>query len=184
MTIDGCLTQRVGLCATPTTRWQTALHYACRTLEMSGHGLPWFALCVGVLLLFAVSGWPPLLLHGLNMLSLLVMDVVVVAPIKLVFRRPRPPQNRGTIPLSVSSVDKFSFPSGHTSRCVALALYFCLMPPFNPHTHLWYIWALVVSLSRVVSGRHYISDVVAGAMAGVLVFEAVRRLGLLYGAPF
>ena len=184
LTIDGCLVQCLGVCATPTTHWQLVLHYLCGLLELSGHGVPWFLLCALLLLLHLLTGWQPLLLHGVNMLTLLVMDVVLVAPIKLAIRRPRPPQNKGTIPLSVSSVDKFSFPSGHTSRCVVLALYFCLMPPFNPHTHLWYVWAAAVSLSRILSGRHYITDVLAGVLAGGLVFELVRRLGWFYGAPF
>ena len=116
----------------------------------------------------------------MNMLFILILDIMVVAPIKLYFCRSRPALNQGSIPLSVSSVDNYSFPSGHASRCVALAAYFCYIPPFYLRTHLWYIWAAVVSLSRVLIGRHHISDVVAGMVAGLIVFDIIRRSGLLY----
>ena len=115
------------------------------------------------------------------MLAILIVDILLVAPVKLLFKRPRPPVNKGTIPLSVSSIDQYAFPSGHATRCVAIAAYFCYMPPFYLHTHLWYIWALFVSLSRVVIGRHHVLDIAAGMMGGFFIFGLVRRLGLLWG---
>lgn len=115
------------------------------------------------------------------MLIVLVADVLIVAPVKLLFKRPRPLLNIGSIPMSVSSVDNYAFPSGHASRCVALAAYFCYMPPFNPWTHLWYIWGLLVSLSRVALCRHHVLDVVAGMGAGLVIFDVVRRSGFLQG---
>ena len=149
-------------------------------MEISGHGLLWFG--ISGLLLFVASlnardnyfyG------HGLNIFFVLAMDLLVVAPIKMVFKRPRPHLNIGMIPLSVSRVDEYAFPSGHTSRCIALAAYFCYTPPFNPWTHLWYIWGILVSLSRVALGRHHVLDVGAGIVAGLIVFDIVRRSDLL-----
>lgn len=119
--------------------------------------------------------------YSINMFLVLMADILIVAPVKLLFKRPRPQLNIGRIPMSVSSVDKYAFPSGHASRCVALAAYFCFMPPFNPWTHLWYIWGLLVSLSRIALGRHHVLDVGAGMVAGLVIFDVVRRSGLLLG---
>ena len=150
-------------------------------LELSGHGVPWFILSGILVILYYFTGNDTYFTYGANLFFILVMDILVVAPIKLLFKRPRPSVNCGKIPLSVSSVDGYAFPSGHSSRCVALAAYFCYMPPFYLRTHLWYIWALIVSLSRIVIGRHHVSDVGAGIMAGLVIFDIVRRFGLLYG---
>lgn len=181
LSLDQHLTESVGVCVQPCSRWQKAAKVACMCLELSGHGVPWFALSGILLLLYMYTQEEFYLTYGANMLYLLLTDIAVVAPIKLVFRRPRPPVNMGDIPMSVSSVDMYAFPSGHASRCVALAAYFCYMPPFTLRTHLWYIWALVVSLSRILLGRHHISDVAAGMLAGLAIFDLIRRTGLLLG---
>ncbi len=183
MFLDDYLSGRVSVCAQPRTLWQHALKACCMCLELSGHGVPWFALCGLLLVLWVVTGDPLLYAYSLNLLTLLVLDIVVVAPLKLLFRRSRPASNQGPIPMSVSNVDVYSFPSGHASRCVAVAAYFCYVPPFHLRTHLWYVWAGGVSLSRVLNGRHHISDVVAGMVAGLAVFDMARRLGLLHSIP-
>ena len=179
--LDDFVTCSIGYYALPKTRTRQIVRNFCKILEISGHGVPWFAITGLLLLLYLSSGEEVWFTYGLNMLVVLVMDIVVVAPMKLIFKRPRPHFNIGSIPLSVSSVDSYAFPSGHASRCVALAAYFCYMPPFNPWTHLWYIWGLLVSLSRVALGRHHILDVGAGMLAGVFIFEIIRRSGVLLG---
>lgn len=147
----------------------------CLTLEVSGHGVPWF-LISGLLITgsFVVQKqfmW----VYGFDLLALLILDIILVAPLKLICKRSRPPLNNGQVILTVSSVDSYAFPSGHASRAVALAAFFCYMPPFHVWTHLWYIWAAVVSVSRIMLGRHHISDVIAGAIAGLIVFEGIHQ---------
>lgn len=170
-----------GLYAHPKTLFQRTVRLCCKVLEVSGHGVLWFSICGLFILLYLYSSNRMFHDYGLNMLMVLTVDLLIVAPIKVLFKRPRPHLNSGSIPLSMSSVDQYAFPSGHTSRCVALAAYFCYMPPFNPWTHLWYIWGLLVSLSRVALGRHHVLDVWAGVVAGVVIFDVVRRSGLLMG---
>ena len=179
--IDEQLTVSIGSCARPQTPSQKLLKVCCMCLELSGHGVPWFALSGLLLLLSTYMGDQLLLSYGLNLLAILVVDIIVVAPIKILFKRPRPAVNVGPIPMSMSSVDCYAFPSGHASRCVALAALFCYIPPFYLRTHLWYIWAILVSLSRIVIGRHHILDVGAGILAGLVIFDLVRRFGLLMG---
>jgi membrane-associated phospholipid phosphatase len=78
-------------------------------------------------------------------------------------------------------VEYASFPSGHATTAFAAAIAFgALWPRLRP---LLWTYAIVIALSRVVVTAHHPSDVVAGAIAGVvgalLVRDwlAARRLG-------
>ncbi len=79
------------------------------------------------------------------------------------------------------SVDKFSFPSGHATRSVALAFFFgCLYPPIPIVTFpLVAAWAAAVCASRVLLGRHHVLDVAGGFAIGLA--EYVVALMLLVG---
>lgn len=178
---DVKVTNWICICSHPKTQLQRLLKLCCMTLELSGHGVPWFVLAFTLLLLHFFNWDDVYWIYGRNMLAILIVDILVVAPVKLIVKRPRPSLNNGDIPLSVSSVDVYAFPSGHASRSVALAVYFCYMPPFNPWTHLWYIWAFLVSLSRVVIGRHHVTDIAVGTLAGYFIFGLAIRFGLLTG---
>ena len=79
------------------------------------------------------------------------------------------------------SVDKFSFPSGHATRAVALALFFgLLLPPLNFFVMLPITaWSFAVCLSRVLLGRHHLLDVAAGIAIGIV--EAILLRCILIG---
>ena len=182
--LDNAVSEWLGVCAYPRFPGQSAVKYCCLWLELLGHGLLWYGLCALLLPLYLLTSEPSYLHHAINMFLVLTMDVMLVAPVKLAFRRPRPRQNTGTIPMSVSSVDKYAFPSGHASRCMALAAYFCYTSSFPWTAHLCYTWALVVSLSRILIGRHHLSDVLAGMLAGLFIFQTVCWSGLLQGCEW
>ncbi|XP_068318300.1 probable lipid phosphate phosphatase beta [Pyrus communis] len=123
----------------------------------------------------------------------LLLDLAVVGLIKLLFRRSRPLYNKN---MSVAvSVDHFSFPSGHASRvcfvasllhvsAVALADALANLRSSSPFVDRWigtdqvnavsilvsvaWAWAAGTSVSRVLLGRHFVTDVFAGACLGVL----------------
>ena len=176
LSFDAYLTRLLALCArSGGSPLQRLLRVSCRLLELSGHGVPWFTACGVMAIIYIPTRSPILWYYLIHLFTLLVADILVVAPIKLYFQRPRPSFNEGTIPLSISSVDRYAFPSGHTSRCVALAALFCYMSSsLRLWSGLFCVWAMSVSLSRVVIGRHHLFDVVAGAMAGLLVFELTK----------
>jgi membrane-associated phospholipid phosphatase len=179
LSLDVFLTQKLAICADPRTLFQKSLRFLCYLLELSGHGVFWFTISAilfgGYLLTYDHFMWT----YSVNLFSILVVDIIIVAPVKLFFQRPRPRLNKGHIPLSISSVDKYAFPSGHTSRCVSLALLFCYLFPYKLHTDLFCVWALSVCVSRVLIGRHHISDVVVGIVAGFIVFQATIQMSLL-----
>ena len=67
--------------------------------------------------------------------------------------------------------DHWSFPSGHAATAAALmAALWCLWP--RP-LWLYIAGAALVAVSRVITGQHYLSDVVAGAAIGVIVTRAL-----------
>jgi lipid A 4'-phosphatase len=79
--------------------------------------------------------------------------------------------------------DYWSFPSGHASNIVALAVaLFLLWPRGAP---LYAAAALLVAASRVIIGAHYLSDVLAGAVIGAsvawLVWRGFARRGIVLG---
>jgi undecaprenyl-diphosphatase len=98
------------------------------------------------------------LLIGILILAALVLLV------KFSVRRRRPEGEWGAI---YRSTDPHSFPSGHAARAAMLAvLGIGLGPPW--FGALLVAWAPLVSLARVAMGLHYLSDVAAGVVLGIL----------------
>ncbi|KAJ0962047.1 hypothetical protein J5N97_029875 [Dioscorea zingiberensis] len=97
--------------------------------------------------------------------------------------RPAPIYNKG---MSLAfAVDQWSFPSGHSSRVFFLASFLSLSSasidlgssriwdflrgePVELVVFLVFIWSATTSISRVLLGRHFVLDVVVGAVLGVL----------------
>ena len=89
---------------------------------------------------------------------------VLVLIIKFTVRRRRPAGEWGAI---YRNTDPHSFPSGHAARAIFLAVLALSLGP------LWFgilllIWAPLVALARVALGVHYLSDIVAGLILGLL----------------
>jgi len=84
-------------------------------LEHSGNGLVW--LFAALTIWFMPSITPQQRCAITNFLLAFVVDLILVGSLKSLIRRPRPIYNSsGDFILGVS-VDQYSFPSGHASRC-------------------------------------------------------------------
>ncbi len=69
--------------------------------------------------------------------------------------------------------DYASLPSGHATTAFAAAVAFgALWPRMRP---VWWIYAVIIALSRVVTTAHHPSDVVAGAIVGILGAILIRN---------
>lgn len=88
--------------------------------------------------------------------------------LKQVVRRPRP--DLADLPARGRTPSKLSFPSAHAASTFAAATAFGPLLPRLP----WRALAATMAVSRVVLGVHYPSDVVAGAVIGVVVGGAGR----------
>ena len=139
-----------------------ALRGHLKNLEISCHGIPWLFLSIAGLYTSGAAFF-------LNLLFALILDIVVVAILKAFTRRRRPAYNVDDQFATVKMVDKFSFPSGHATRAVMIATILCFVQPLHLILRLPVIvWAALVSVSRIILGRHHVLDVAAGVVIGVL----------------
>jgi undecaprenyl-diphosphatase len=159
----------IGLLRTD-ARWSGALRVAekpgpLRTVSMvlAHSGDSWFW-AIGLILLYMAGSafWKEWALTQLLWISVLA---VLVLALKFTVRRRRPEGDWGEI---YRSTDPHSFPSGHAARAILIAIIALGLGP------LWLglllmIWAPLVALARVAMGLHYLSDIVVGALVGLLV---------------
>lgn len=122
--------------------------------------------------LMAVAGWrlgrPGFLRTGLAGVAAVIASGLLAQLIKHLVGRPRPRMDLSSLALAGPTLDSdfHSFPSGHAATSFALAV--VLARRFPRWSWLFYSLAALVSLGRVVGGSHYLSDILAGAMVGLL----------------
>ena len=140
------------------------LHRVLVAFVRSGDGWGWLFVTLALLLVL-----PPArveLLLGQAMVALAI-SLPVYWTLKLTIRRARPFVLFKSVSARVPPLDTYSFPSGHTMNNMAVAACMAL--------HLPWLWplALVVPLSlgllRVLYGVHFVTDIVGGAILGLIV---------------
>ncbi|BDA46452.1 probable phospholipid phosphatase 6 [Coccomyxa sp. Obi] len=146
-----------------------------KTLEHTGSGLLWLPLAPVVFL--APSASPVLRTCAANLLVGLLVDIAIVGTLKGLVRRARPVYNDTGDFLLVVAVDSFSFPSGHAARAMFLALYALLWLSGDqlPWALPIMLWGLVTAFSRCLMGRHFLGDVLAGLLVGVLTTAVITK---------
>ncbi|KAJ8903517.1 hypothetical protein NDN08_004623 [Rhodosorus marinus] len=150
-----------------------------RVLEWTGHGVVWY-LCVLAGFFLVKDARPGFYALMGNLFVGLSTDLLIVVIIKPLARRKRPHYNPGKTELSLQSVDKFSFPSGHATRCAmvtGLVLHGYLVYKIPSEALVWatILWAITVMESRVMLGRHHVLDIVGGSLLGSLNAVFVSR---------
>lgn len=126
-------------------------------------GDSWFwAIGLFMLWLSGNSFWKEWAVVQFASISLLAAMVLAV---KFRVRRRRPEGEWGRI---YRFTDPHSFPSGHAARAFLIATIATGLGPAWLAVALW-IWAPLVALARVAMGVHYLSDIVAGTLFGVIV---------------
>jgi undecaprenyl-diphosphatase len=130
-------------------------------LAHSGDSWFWGAALV---VLWLLSGsfwrqWAIVMLAAISVLAALVMGL------KFGIRRRRPEGKWGRI---YRNTDPHSFPSGHAARAFLIAVVAAGMGPAGVALALW-AWAPLVAVARVAMGLHYLSDIVAGLVIGILL---------------
>ncbi len=157
--LDAQLTEKIRIAEKP-----GPLRTAAAILAHSGDSWFWLA-GLALLWFLGTDYWKREL--GIMIVSILVMAIIVFA-IKFTVRRSRPEGEWGKI---YRKTDPHSFPSGHAARAMMLAV---LMLGLSPSVGIaMLVWAPLVGLARVAMGVHYLSDVVAGLLLGLIVGIAV-----------
>lgn len=83
--------------------------------------------------------------------------------------RPRPYETFDMPPVIPKDTKGKSFPSRHVFSSMVIAMTFLLASPWQWLGVLFVVLTVLLSIVRVLSGVHYISDVIAGAVYAVLV---------------
>ena len=115
-----------------------------------------------------------------------VLSLVISLALKSLFKMPRPGfvywmdnycQDVHYIPdFYVSVSQTSSFPSGHTLSAFSLYCFAALIIKKKAWGLLFFSIALLVGISRIVLTQHFLMDVYAGAICGVLVAMGVYLL--------
>ncbi len=155
------------------TRWDMKLCVLCnrqsrnlpvrdifRLASRLGDGMFWYALMSVLLLRYRMEA-----VHAvIHMILVACAGTLLYKFIKGRARRPRPFHVYPDIVCAGTTLDKFSFPSGHTMHAVAFGI---VAVSYYPSL-VWIVlpFSTMVALSRPILGLHYPSDVLAGAIIG------------------
>lgn len=145
-------------------------------------GDSWFWMAALVIIWLAVGGGTEWRYRTVVLAASIVVQAVIVLSIKFSIRRRRPDGDWGEI---YRRGDPHSFPSGHATRAVMLAV---MIAGLGPTWLAWVlaVWAPLVCLARVAMGVHFLSDILAGAVLGafmgLILMPLVPRVVALF--PF
>mgnify|MGYP001164060123 FL=1 len=88
--------------------------------------------------------------------------------IKNIIKRKRPFEKYEQIKALVKPPDKYSLPSGHAGGTMISAL---ITTSFFEGLEFLFLWPIIVGLSRVFLGVHYISDCLIGLLLGFICYN-------------
>lgn len=174
LAIDISLSKRLGICVG--ARGPGApLRSMVALLALTGHALPWI---FGTL----VCLWRSNTLAGqevlINLLLALILDMMTVAGMQKLVKR-RGPWDVPPGFLDYVAMDVYSFPAAHASRAAMVSKFLLNhLVLAVPLRILLYLWGFLVGMSRVLLGKHHISDVGCGFALGFLHFTLVESVWL------
>lgn len=109
-------------------------------------------------------------ISGIFLLAGLTAAYFTIDILKGWIARPRPfvvlSDVHSVIPLAFHAKNDFSFPSGHATIAFMAAV---ILSKFFKRPAIWFTLAVLVCFSRVYLGVHYVSDVCAGAILGIMI---------------
>lgn len=127
---------------------------------------PYFLIILNIILLISIKKKKIPLLISLN----LICSFLINQTTKLIFAKPRP------ININIIEESGFSFPSGHSM--ISLAFYgfitYLIYQRLNNKKHKriliisFILIILLIGLSRIYLGVHYLSDVIGGFLLGII----------------
>ncbi|MEO0995983.1 MAG: phosphatase PAP2 family protein [Pseudomonadota bacterium] len=147
------------------SRWSRRAPVAVffRAVSRVGNGLIWYALLGALLVVSGGGEWQRVLHFG-------VTALVAVGVYKLLKRRlvrERPFIADPDICCACAPLDRYSFPSGHTLHAALFATLFMSLSPLLGMALV--VFAVLTAASRMILGLHYPTDVIVGAILGVVM---------------
>ena len=143
-----------------------------RAVSRLGNGVFWYSLMLVLPFVYGTPGWQA----SAHMLLAAVPALLIYKVLKKTTSRQRPCKVHPRVRQKAATLDRFSFPSGHTLHAVNFTLVCSTYFPELAAALAWF--TALIALSRPVLGLHYPSDVLAGAVIGTLVAITSLRLPL------
>lgn len=174
LAIDICMSKRLGVCAYSTSSWGS-VRSMVKLLAFTGHGIPWV---FGTLLCLyrsnTLAGQEVLV----NLLLALLLDIMTVAGMQKLVKRKGPWEMTPSF-FDYMAMDVYSFPAAHASRASMLVKFLLAhLVLAVPLRILLMLWAFLVGGSRILLGRHHLSDVGCGFALGYLHYTLVEMVWL------
>ncbi|XP_076867596.1 inactive phospholipid phosphatase 7 [Brachyhypopomus gauderio] len=178
LAIDIHLSKRLGVCAYTSSSWGS-VRSMVTLLALTGHGITWIC---GTLVCLTRSNT----LAGqevlVNLLLALFLDIMTVAGVQKLVKRKGPWEMSPGL-LDYVAMDIYSFPAAHASRAAMVSKFLLShLVLAVPLRILLVLWAFLVGLSRVLLGRHHVTDMACGFALGLLQFSLVETVWLSSGA--
>ena len=134
-----------------------------KAISRLGDGVFWYSLMALMLFVDQAHAFLPVC----HMAAAGLLGTLIYKWLKVRTLRPRPFHVHQQISLRSIPLDQFSFPSGHTLHAVIfsmVAIHYYPMLSFGliPFT-------ILIGLSRPILGLHYPSDVLVGALIGIII---------------
>jgi undecaprenyl-diphosphatase len=115
-------------------------------------------------------------------LLIIVSDQTGYRLIKELFARPRPCDVLTDVITPIGCTGTYSFPSNHALNNFAAAVFFYRL--FPKLKWVLFITASLIAISRVYLGLHYPSDIIGGALIGILLGYIFSQIALLTEKKF
>lgn len=111
---------------------------------------------------------------GIKIMTNLIISQAIIQLLKRLINRPRPYKTLDWVIALKPPKCRYSFPSGHSSSSLSIAL---TLTFFFPGLKIAFLAiALIVGMSRIYLGYHYPTDVSIGFLISYAVFEAIEHL--------
>lgn len=108
----------------------------------------------------------------------LILDMMTVAGVQRLVKR-RGPWEMTPSFLDCVAMDVYSFPAAHASRAAMVSKFLLShLVLAVPLRILLVLWAFLVGMSRVLLGKHHLTDMVCGFALGMLHFSLMETVWL------
>ena len=144
-------------------------------VAFSAIGLTYILVLVGLIL-----WWRKHRELAIDVVVLIIISDLVTGGLKLLFMRERPFEVLSDVHMlswgSLTTAGGYAMPSGHTARGFAMATLIALGTRLRVGASVLAV-ATLVGLSRIYLGVHWPSDVLAGALLGILLALIMHWVG-------
>jgi len=140
--------------------------YFMAGITMLGHGLVLVPIVALILFLTSKDTFKN---DFLFFIVILIVGGVITQVLKFAINRPRPLNRFTNAKVLLEPLRTHSFPSGHAQSIFTACIF--LSKKIKKLKWIFFLIAIFVAISRIYTGVHFLSDVIAGAIIGICITE-------------